>query len=269
MSDMTTPPPEGPPPPPPQSTPPSPPQEPAKGGRASISHSAAKSPKPRHRDGLTLDELQPMKVYTHSPILYWWPVWVLGFLFYVLQVTDIAGPGTPERMLGLIFVFTLVFVIFSTTVRLRGANSVIFGLILLIGFILLTFANLSGPIARFLGQLDVRMSNMFYLVTGLAIFLQWALMVFGFDKVRYWEVVPGQLHERVFWGSGDRAESGANARCRYRSDDFLRHRILGLVVTGDIEVTLGDGEVWHMHNVLFAKQRTRRMNELIVTRPVD
>ncbi|WP_084400014.1 hypothetical protein [Henriciella aquimarina] len=260
MSDTT------PPPPPPEGPPPTPP--PSDKGPA-VSHSAAKSPKPKKREGLDLDQLQPMKVYTHSPILYWWPIWLLGFLFFFFQWTDIAGTQTGERMLGLIFVFTLVFVIFSTTVRLRGANSVIFGLILLIGFILLTFANLSGPIAQFLGQLDIRMSNTFYLFTGLCIFVMWALMIFGFDKVRYWEVVPGQLHERVFWGSGDRAESGASARCRYRSDDFLRHRILGLVVTGDIEVTLGDGEVWRMHNVLFAKRRTRRMNELIVTRPVD
>ena len=252
MSDTNTPPPDSQPKPP-----------------TTVSQSAAKAPSPRKGEALNRNELQPMKVYTHSPILYWWPIWLLGFVSYLLQVTDIAGPGTPERMLGLIFVFTLGFVIFSTTVRLRGANSVIFGLILVIGIILLTFANLSGPIARFLGQLDITMSNMFYLATGIVVFVMWALMIFGFDKVRYWEVVPGQLHERVFWGSGERAESGANARCRYRSDDFLRHRILGLVVTGDIEVTLGDGEVWQMHNVLFAKQKTRRINALIVTRPVD
>ncbi len=254
MSDTSLPPPEGPPPPPPG---------------AAISQSPAKSPKPKKRDQLHLDQLQPMKVYTHSPIIYWWPIWALSFIFYFVSATGIADSETAARVQGLTFVFTLLFVIFSTTVRLRGANSVIFGLILLIGAILLTFANLSGPIARFLGQLDIQMSNTFYLTTGVGVFLMWALMIFAFDKVRYWEVVPGQLHERVFWGSGDRAESGANARCRYRSDDFLRHRILGLVVTGDIEVTLGDGEVWHMHNVLFAKKRTRRINELIVTRPVD
>lgn len=253
----------------PSPPPPPPPESPAPKARTSISHSPAKEPKLRKGEMLNRDALSAMKVYTHSPILYWWPIWLLGFVAYFLQVTDIAGPGTPERMLGLIFVFTLIFVIFSTTVRLRGANSVIFGLILLIGVILLTFANLSGPIARFLGQLDITMSNMFYLATGVGVFLLWSVMIFGFDKVRYWEVVPGQLHERVFWGSGDRAESGANARCRYRSDDFLRHRILGLVVTGDIEVTLGDGEVWHMHNVLFAKSRARKINALIVTRPVD
>jgi len=45
--------------------------------------------------------------------------------------------------------------------------------------------------------------------------------------------------------------------------------MLGLIVTGDIEITLGDGEVWYLHNVLFAKEKAHRINELIVTRPVD
>ncbi|MEL7541595.1 MAG: hypothetical protein AAGJ51_11885, partial [Pseudomonadota bacterium] len=85
----------------------------------------------------------------------------------------------------------------------------------------------------------------------------------------YYEIAPGQVRERVYWGSGDRADSGANARCRYLKDDFLRHRMLGGNLLGDIEITLADGEIWYLHNVLFAKSRADRINELIVTRPVD
>ncbi|MGB3625514.1 MAG: hypothetical protein WA989_06795, partial [Henriciella sp.] len=194
MSDTTppAPPPPGGPLPPPDGGPPPPPPT------ASVSKSGAKSPKPRKGEVLDRNVLQPMKVYTHSPILYWWPIWLLGFVFFVLQASGLVSELVNQKVLGLIFVFTLAFVIFSTTVRLRGANSVIFGLILVIGFILLTFANLSGPIADFLAQLDIRMSNMFYLVVAVLVFMQWALMIFAFDKVRYWEVVPGQLHERMF-----------------------------------------------------------------------
>jgi len=94
-------------------------------------------------------------------------------------------------------------------------------------------------------------------------------MFFGFDRVKYWDVVPGQLHERIFWGSGDRSENGTNAKCTYRSDDFLRHRILGLMIVGDLEITLGDGRVWNLHNVVGAKRHARRINELIVMRPID
>lgn len=216
------------------------------------------------------NQLSTLKVYTHSPILYWWPIWTLGFIFGFVSLF-VGGEGTEAaaRVQGQTFVFVLVFVIFSTTVKLRGANSVILGLILLIGAILLATANLSGPIAAFIGGLDIRMSPAFYWFVGICVFVMWAIMIFGFDKVKFYEIAPGQVRERMFWGTGDRAESGANARCRYLKDDFLRHRMLGLVVTGDIEITLGDGEVWYLHNVLFAKQKSRRINELIVTRPVD
>ena len=216
------------------------------------------------------NRLRTIKVYTHSPILYWWPVWLLGFVFYALTAIGIGDEGgAAARVQGQTFVFALLFVIFSTTVKLRGANSVILGLLLAIGGILLFVANLSAPIASFIGGLDIRMSSAFYLFIGVTVFLMWAVMIFGFDKVKFYEVAPGQIRERIYWGSGDRAESGANARCRYRKDDFLRHRMLGLVVTGDIEITLGDGEVLYLHNVIFAKQKANLINELIVTRPVD
>jgi len=217
-----------------------------------------------------LNTLSLLKVYTHSPIFYWWPVWVLGFTFYTLTAMGIGGgEDTAARVQGQTFVFVLIFVIFSTTVRLRGANSVILGLILAIGAILLFTANLSGPIAAFIGGLDIRMSPPFYLFVGVTVFSMWAVMFFAFDKVRYYEFAPGQIRERIFWGTGERAESGANARCQYRKDDFLRHRMLGLSMTGDIDITLADGEVLHLHNVLFAKKKTDRINDLIVTRPID
>ena len=220
-----------------------------------------------------LNQLSTLKVYTHSPILYWWPIWVLGFVFGILSLF-VGGEGSEtvadaSRVQGQTFVFVLVFVIFSTTVKLRGANSVILGLIMAIGGILLVTANLSGPIAAFIGGLDIYMSSSFYWFVGITVFLMWVVMIFGFDKVKFYEIAPGQVRERVFWGSGDRAESGANARCKYLKDDFLRHRMLGLVVTGDIEITLATGEVWYLHNVIFAKQKANRINELIVTRPVD
>ncbi len=210
-----------------------------------------------------------LKIYTHSPILYWWPIWLLGFLFFILSGSGLADSDAPARVQGLTFVFTLLFVIFSTTVRLRGANSVIFGLILAIGGILLAMGNMFEPVAKLLGQMDITMSPTFYLFMGLALFLMWALMIFAFDKVKYYEIAPGQVRQRMFWGGGDRAESGSNARCQYRADDFLRHRMLGFVVTGDIEITLASGEVWYLHNVLFAKRKASQINDLIVTRPID
>ena len=213
---------------------------------------------------------EPLRIFAHSAIIYWWPVWALGFLFFAMSIAGFGDNAGAQRIMGLTYVFTLIFVIFSTTVRLRGANSVIFGLIVLISFILLATSGLTGALGNFVGSLDVHMSAMFYLVLGIGVFFEWALMFFGFDRVKYWEIVPGQMHEKVIWGSGDRSESGANAKCRYRSDDFLRHRILGLLFrTGDLEITLADGAIWQLHNVARAKAHSRRINELIVMRPID
>ena len=213
---------------------------------------------------------EPLRIYSHSAIIYWWPIWALGFLFFILGSFGAEETNVSDRIMGLTFVFTLIFVIFSTTVRLRGANSVIFGLIVLITFILLATSGLTGALGNFVGSLDVHMSPMFYLVIGIGVFFEWVLMFFGFDRVKYWEIVPGQMHEKVIWGSGNRSENGANAKCHYRSDDFLRHRILGfLFATGDLEIVLNDGSIWQLHNVARAKSRARRVNELIVMRPID
>lgn len=211
----------------------------------------------------------PLRIFSHSAIIYWWPLWVLGLLFYVLSATGLGENGAAQRVMGITYVLSLLFVIFSTTVRLRGSNSVIFGLFVLICFILLATSGLTGALGSFIASLDIRMSPTFYLVLGLGVFFEWILMFFGFDRVKYWDVVPGQIQERMFWGGGERSENGANAKCTYRSDDFLRHRILGLMMVGDLEITLGNGRILNLHNVVGARKHARRINELIVMRPID
>lgn len=212
-----------------------------------------------------------LRVYTHSPILYWWPIWLLGLIFWGVTGVGIGNEAVESsaRVQGQTFVFALVIVIFSTSVRLRGANSVIFGLLLAIGGILLFMANLFAPLAGFFGSLDIHMSASFYAFMGISVLLIWLVMIFGFDRVKFYEVAPGQVHQRVVWGTGDRAENGASLRCTYKKDDFLRHRMLGLGLTGDIEIAFPNNEIWELHNVMFAKRKSKRINELIVLRPVD
>ncbi|MEM6376508.1 MAG: hypothetical protein AAF686_09715, partial [Pseudomonadota bacterium] len=175
---------------------------------------AEKQPEPHAHShaGDALNQLSTLKAYAHSPIIYWWPIWMLGLLFGFISMFMPSGNAealdtvsTAARVQGQTFVFVLIFVIFSTTVKLRGANSVILGLILAIGIILLIMGNLFGPIAAFIGGLEIYMSPSFYWFVGITVFLMWAIMVFGFDKVKYYEIAPGQVRERVYWGSGDRA----------------------------------------------------------------
>ena len=205
-------------------------------------------------------------VRAHSPILYWWPVWLSAGIFWLCHAVLLAD-GAPSSGMGLAFVAILIFVVFSTTVRLRGANSIIFLLVVIIAGILIVMANLSSLLAGLISGLDITMSSGFYLTIFISILGLWSLMFFVFDRVRYWEVVPGQVKEHVVWGGRDSTLGNTELKCQYKSDDFLRHRILGLFLMGDLEIVGVDARV-ELNNVFFAKRKSRRINELIVTRKV-
>ena len=97
------------------------------------------------RPGPTQPEI---KICSHSPILYWWPVWVVGFIMALVTLIDggrmaYAPPGTvlegnrlvapqgttieepSDRVahnpgLGTIFFLTLIIVFVASNVQLRG-----------------------------------------------------------------------------------------------------------------------------------------------------
>ena len=77
------------------------------------------------QDGL--NQLSTLKVYAHSPIFYWWPIWALGLTFGAIstflpsETADVVS--NAARVQGQTFVFVLLFIIFSTTVKLRGPLS--------------------------------------------------------------------------------------------------------------------------------------------------
>ena len=205
-------------------------------------------------------------IRAHSPIIYWWPVWLLAGFFWVCHVF-LLPENEPSSAMGLAFVATLIFVIFSTTVRLRGANSIIFLLVVVILGILIVMANLTDFLAGVVGSLDITMSSGFYLALFLSVFGLWSLMFFVFDRIRYWEVVPGQVKEHMIWGGRESVLGSSGAKCHYKSDDFLRHRVLGCFLMGDLEIVNGDERV-DIPNVFFARRKTRKINDLIVMRPV-
>ena len=82
-----------------------------------------------------------VRVYPHSPILYWWVVWAYGFFCALLTFaqgeTFTIGGGKPLLIypgpwLGISFTMLLLFVALSTTVKARGIGSILL-ILLLIG----------------------------------------------------------------------------------------------------------------------------------------
>src|SRR5262249_21003460 len=105
----------------------------------------------------------PMRVYSHSSLYYWWPVWALGFLFAVLTymqgrpVNYGEGEGSievlvhPSRNLGVVFTMIVVLIIVMTNLAVRGVASMTVIVSLIAITIFLAYMDWWDPILRALG----------------------------------------------------------------------------------------------------------------------
>src|SRR5207248_9788169 len=41
-----------------------------------------------HAPAATPPAMDEIRIYSHSPLFYWWPVWLFGFLFALLTLID-------------------------------------------------------------------------------------------------------------------------------------------------------------------------------------
>lgn len=194
-----------------------------------------------------------VRIYSHSPIIYWWLVWAYGFFCALLTYAQgqhmSIGEGTkplyvhPSPWVGLSYVLVLLFVIVATTVRARGVHAVL--LVLITGGVIAgTYfvMNMPGLFAT-PPSLLVHMNLAFYLLMSSVLFVVWFTVVFLFDRMSYWRFRGTQI-ERVqklagVLGRAPEAFSVMNVKLIRHSDDLLAHKILGLGIlglgTGDIE----------------------------------
>ena len=94
------------------------------------------------------EPIPELRIYSHSNLLYWWPVWVVGYLMAFLtwidgQYVDFGDHSelvAKEKWLGVVFTVVLFLVILMTNVTLRGVASAM--AILAVLFIAVLFAYL-------------------------------------------------------------------------------------------------------------------------------
>jgi hypothetical protein len=225
-----------------------------------------------------------VRIYQHSPILYWWVVWAYGFfcaaLTYFQDNRMTIGDGKPllihtSPWVGLSFVILLLFVIVATAVRARGIHAVL--LVLLIGLSAGgTYAvmNMPGLFAT-PPSLLVHMNLAFYLLVSSILFVVWFAVVFFFDRMSYWRFRGTQI-ERVqkFAGVLGKAPEGfsvMNVKLIRYSDDLLAHKILGLGIfglgTSDIEARMiifgGAQEQFRIEHVWRAARPLKQVQTLM------
>ena len=223
--------------------------------------------------------LPEIKIYGHSSLLYWWPVWLAALVAGVYTVlfgeTVSTASGARENLLpnagvGVAFTALLLATIIFTNVKMRGTASVVMLLAIALVVVTLAYIGVWDEIAAAVPALSIHMDAGFYLVFGAALLMVWLLQFFVFDRLVYYRVRPGQLIEERVIGGGERSFDADGLLFEQKDDDFFRHRVLGLGA-GDLTLTTSDARnaTITIENVLFAERRVGEIQRLIAVKPDD
>jgi hypothetical protein len=253
-----------------------------------------------------------VRIYGHSALFYWWPVWLCGFimafatwlegsrvaivpegsLYYPGDEPQVRLPaGTqiadadklesgrirermhPSKNLGIIFTVVLIVVLLITNVPLRGLSSAIAIAVILIITLLFAYLDWWETVFTLFLRLNIHMNMGFYVFFSVVLLIAWSLAFFGYDRMSYWRVTPGEItHEYVF-GGGQRAFQTEGMAFEKLRDDLFRHWVLGFG-SGDLimhPLQLGGAprEDLSIHNVLFVGSKLRAIQNLIAARPEE
>jgi hypothetical protein len=244
---------------------------------------------------------EEIRVYGHSNLFYWWPVWAVGFLMAALTYADghvmaIVPEGTtveagqlvppagqtlppasaksddPSPRLrvaannnyGVVFVGTVLLAVLVTNLTLRGLASIIAVALLVITGLTLALFGWWDDVFRWLGGVDVRMNAGGYLAIAIPLFLIWLFVTFVYDHYTYLIVTRGQVRIRKEIGEGELAVDASGLLLEKKRDDLFRHWLIGLG-SGDLHVKTGmpANLDFELPNVLFIGWKLAKIQDKI------
>ncbi len=229
--------------------------------------------------GLPQGATVKLKIYSHSSLLFWWPVWAAGYVMALItgwhgkqmQIETVALGQEwvyPGNNPGVIFFLTLFLIILITNFSLRGLASamVIMGAVLVT--VVLAYAGWWDEVLRWFGNLSIPLTMGAYFWFSMLLFLTWTLTVFGQDRLSYWEITPGQITRKTMFGSGSNSYSTQGMGLEKHRDDIFRHWLLGLG-SGDLRIRTSGATNEHIDvmNVLFIGSKVDAMQRLIAEVP--
>jgi hypothetical protein len=172
-------------------------------------------------------------------------------------------------LLGVIFVLTLLVVIFTTNVPLRGLWS--FVVLLLVALVIVIISLVPGAwdqifklFARFLVYINMGA----YLFIGGVVFGLWAVAFFIFDRRQFVIFSPGQIRVCEHIGDAVEAYSTVGVQLTKQRDDPFRHLLLGFGSSDlIIKFATGDRREVRIQNVLGLNFNIAQVEDMIRTVP--
>jgi hypothetical protein len=219
-----------------------------------------------------------MRIYSHSALLYWWPVWLVGYINFALtyyqgQEIDLAGKKIlihENSNLGLIFFGVLFLVILVTNYSVRGLASGIVIMGLALAFVLMLYFDVWESVFGWVVSHKIYMAGGAYLWISTVLFVLWLIVVFGLDRISYWQIEPGQLTHESLFGSGSKSYNTQGMMLEKHQDDVFRHWLLGLG-SGDMRVRTSGAtrEQIDIPNVMLVGSKIAAMQRLIAEVPEE
>lgn len=212
------------------------------------------------------------RIYSHSSLFYWWPVWVVGYVMAFITYAEGRGYQTgqgagwihPSSNPGLLFFLVLFLVIVITNFSVRGLASGI--AIMGVALVTVVFAYVGwwDEIFRWFGSLEIHLNLGAYFWFSTLMLALWTVTVFGLDRMHFWEVTPGQLTLRSRFGGGSKSYNSQGMSLEKHRDDLFRHWLLGLG-SGDLSIRTSGAirEQIDVLNVLFIGSKVDAVQRLI------
>jgi hypothetical protein len=236
-------------------------------------------------DNLTIDvddlpntqtQLPEIIIISHSTLLYWWPLWALGYLMALITLitgTEVSVGSNkmfiyPVSDLGVIYCLLFVLVSLFTNVSVRGIYSLVVVLVLSFLTVLLALFGWWHHILSALPYFSVYMNTGFYLFFSTLLLIVWLLAVFGFDRLSFWRIHPGQMTFEQMIGGSQKSYDTRGLQFEKQNKDLFRHVILGLGA-GDLKILTSGAhkEEFIVPNVLFVDKKVDQIQRLINIEP--
>jgi hypothetical protein len=224
------------------------------------------------------ERVPELRIYSHSNLLYWWPVWLVGAimgLFTWLDGMPVDFGGHTELVaraswVGVIFTIVLFLVILLSNFMLRGVASVVAVLAILFLAVLFAYLGWWESIVRLLPHLSVHMNLGFYVFFSLLVFLMWAISVFFYDHLSYYVIRPGQIISDQVIGGAQKSWNTQGMVFEKVRQDLFRQWVLGLG-SGDLHIytTGAKREELFIPNVVFVDWKVQAIQKMIATRPSE
>jgi hypothetical protein len=239
---------------------------------------------------------EEIRIYFHTPILYWWPIWVAGFVMALWTAIDnhhmILAPAGSEvyanrviapegaaletpmvhvarsRWPGIIFALTVLLVMYLSNASLRGVWG-LFGVATLAALVLLfNWLDWWSPVWRWFGLLRVHLNLGAYLFIAVPVLVAWLLTVFFFDRRTYMVFSTGQVRIRDELGEAEKVHDTMTVTFEKAPYDWLRF-VVGLGA-GDLVMRAGGAQpaYYQLPNVVRVGRKMALIEERLRTRDV-